>query len=84
MPPRARAAVKLMPIGGARVLVEEVSMTTFIRMLKDQSGASAAEYALILAIVGGAIALAAVFLGTTISNAMNKTANCINDTKTCS
>ena len=28
-------------------------MKTFIRMLKDQSGASAAEYALILAIVGG-------------------------------
>jgi pilus assembly protein Flp/PilA len=53
-------------------------MKTFIRMLKDQSGASAAEYALILAIVGGAIALAAVYLGGTISNAMNKAGNCIN------
>ena len=38
-------------------------MTTFIRMLKDKSGASAAEYALILAIVGTAIALAAIALG---------------------
>ena len=29
-------------------------MKTFINLLKDQSGASAAEYALILAIVGAA------------------------------
>ena len=46
-------------------------MTTFIRMLKDESGASAAEYALILAIVGSALALAALFLGNTISGSMN-------------
>jgi pilus assembly protein Flp/PilA len=53
-------------------------MKTFISMLRDESGASAAEYALILAIVGGAIALAAVTLGKTISNSMNKASNCIN------
>jgi pilus assembly protein Flp/PilA len=53
-------------------------MTTFFHMLKDQSGASAAEYALILAIVGGAIALAAVGLGTAISGAMNNASTCIN------
>jgi pilus assembly protein Flp/PilA len=52
-------------------------MKTFVNMLRDDSGASAAEYALILAIIGGAIALAAVTLGTTISNAMNKASNCI-------
>lgn len=52
-------------------------MKTFISMLKDQSGASAAEYALILAIIGGAIALAAVTLGKTISNSMGKASNCI-------
>jgi len=52
-------------------------MKTFINMLKDEAGASAAEYALILAIVGGAIALAAVALGTTISGAMNKASGCI-------
>ena len=60
------------------MLVEEVSMNAFIRMLKDQSGASAAEYALILAIVGATIAVAAVFLGQTISKSMNRAANCIN------
>jgi pilus assembly protein Flp/PilA len=52
-------------------------MKTFIRMLKDDSGASAAEYALILAIVGAAIAFAAVLLGNVISNAMQNAANCI-------
>ena len=52
-------------------------MKTFINMLRDDSGASAAEYALILAIVGTAIALAAIFLGSTINNAMEDAANCI-------
>ena len=46
-------------------------MTKFIKMMKDQAGASAAEYALILAIVGSALAVAALFLGNTISNSMN-------------
>ena len=53
-------------------------MTTFVRMMKDQSGASAAEYALILAIVGSAIAIAAVTLGGAISNSMNRATTCIN------
>ena len=57
---------------------------TFIKMLKDESGASAAEYALILAIVGAAIAFAAIFLGDAISNAVNDAATCINsDGSTC-
>ena len=46
-------------------------MTNFIKMLRDESGASAAEYALILAIVGSALAVAALVLGNTISNSMN-------------
>ena len=52
-------------------------MNLFIKLLKDQSGASAAEYALILAIVGAAIALAAFALGQTIANAINRTDSCI-------
>ena len=44
-------------------------MTNFIKMLRDDRGAAAAEYALILAIVGAAIALAAVLLGGAIANA---------------
>jgi pilus assembly protein Flp/PilA len=59
-------------------------MKTFINMLKDESGASAAEYALILAIVGSAIALAAIYLGGTIANAMNSAGTCISTKgKTC-
>ena len=52
-------------------------MKTFIKMLRDDSGASAAEYALILAIVGSAIAFAAISLGGTISTAINEAATCI-------
>jgi pilus assembly protein Flp/PilA len=52
-------------------------MKTFINMLRDDSGASAAEYALILAIIGAGIAVAAVALGGSISGAMNSAANTI-------
>ena len=60
-------------------------MKTFINMLRDESGASAAEYALILAIIGGAIALAALALGTAVTNSLSKATNCINNpSSTCS
>ena len=52
-------------------------MKTFTNMMLDQSGAAAAEYALILAIVGSAIALAAFNLGGAIAASMNKAKNCI-------
>ena len=52
-------------------------MKKFLKLLKDVSGASAAEYALILAIVGAAIAVAALGLGQTIADAMNESANLI-------
>jgi pilus assembly protein Flp/PilA len=61
-------------------------MTNLIKNLwNDNSGASAAEYALILAIVGTGIALAAIGLGNAIGGAMNKSTNCINNpgTSTC-
>ena len=53
-------------------------MKTFIKMLKDESGASAAEYALILAIVGAGIVVAALALQGAISNSMTCTAQTIN------
>jgi pilus assembly protein Flp/PilA len=52
-------------------------MKTFISMLRDDSGASAAEYALILAIIGAGIAIAAFNLGTSISSAMSDAGSCI-------
>jgi pilus assembly protein Flp/PilA len=52
-------------------------MKTFINLMADESGASAAEYALILAIIGGAIALASVTLGKPIGNTLTTASNCI-------
>jgi len=44
---------------------------------QDEGGASAAEYALILAIVTTGIAGATIFLGQTISSAVSDAATCI-------
>ena len=52
-------------------------MKNFIRMLKDDKGAAAAEYALILAIVGAGIAAAAFALGEDIANAMGTAGDCM-------
>jgi len=52
-------------------------MKTLINLLRDESGASAAEYALILAIIGAAIALAAIALGNAVAVAMNRASNCV-------
>ncbi|HMS20825.1 Flp family type IVb pilin [uncultured Sphingorhabdus sp.] len=49
-------------------------VTSFLR---DDSGASAAEYALILAIIGAGIAVAAIALGGAISGALNDATTCI-------
>ncbi len=57
-------------------------MKTFTNMLRDESGAAAAEYALILAIVGTGIAVAAIALGVSISTAMTNAGTCIS-TRVC-
>ena len=57
-------------------------MKTLINLMKDDSGASAAEYALILAIIGAAIALAAIALGNAVAGAMNRASNCVSANST--
>lgn len=52
-------------------------MSKLISFLRDESGASAAEYALILAIVGIGIVTAAQALRGEIGGAMNKAADTI-------
>lgn len=52
-------------------------MKTLINLWKDDSGASAAEYALILAIIGTGIAVAAITLGGAISDEMTGAAKCV-------
>ena len=58
-------------------------MTKFFRdFMRDETGAAAAEYALILAIVGAAIAFAAIFLGGQIATAVNDAGTCISSNGT--
>lgn len=57
-------------------------MTLFKKMLMDNSGAAAAEYALILAIVGSGIAVAAWNLGGSIKGAMATAGSCITSSST--
>ncbi len=52
-------------------------MNIFSKLLRDESGASAAEYALILAIVGAGIAVASFTLGESISTALDTAGTCI-------
>jgi pilus assembly protein Flp/PilA len=52
-------------------------------LLTDDSGASAAEYALILAIVGTLIAGASITLGGAIKTAMDNASDCIKAGSAC-
>ena len=63
---------------GAVTYVKGKSMTIFNKLLRDESGASAAEYALILAVVGVGIVAAAVTLSTAIGGAMTRASTTIN------
>ena len=58
-------------------------MKTFLKnFVRDESGASAAEYALIIAIVGVGIGAAALALGNNVTAAIGGAANDVNDCNT--
>ena len=44
---------------------------------KDQSGAAAAEYALVLAILGAALTFGALALGTAITDSIDDPSDCV-------
>jgi pilus assembly protein Flp/PilA len=48
-----------------------------VKFLKDESGATAAEYALLVAIVGAGVAAAATQLGKDISTGLSGAGTCI-------
>jgi pilus assembly protein Flp/PilA len=48
------------------------------KFLKDESGASAAEYAVLLTIITAVLIAAVGFLGTAISNVFNSVASTLN------
>lgn len=55
-------------------------MKNFLKnFVRDESGASAAEYVLILAIIGTTIAVGSVALGNAIGGALSEAAGVIND-----
>ena len=54
-------------------------MTFLKNFMSDESGASAAEYALLLVVIGMAIVLAAGTLSDAIGNAMTDTATTIDE-----
>lgn len=49
----------------------------FRKLSKDDRGVSAAEYAILLALVGSALALASIALGGSIADAMNNSGDCV-------
>ncbi len=53
------------------------------RFLREEDGAAAAEYALLLAIIAAGMAVSAGTLGDAISGAMNEASSCINNGPTC-
>jgi len=57
-------------------------MQNFVSFLKDESGASAAEYALILAIIGAGVGVAVFSLGTAITGKVKTATNCLKATST--
>ena len=52
----------------------------FLRFVREDSGASAAEYALLIAILTTGVAVAVVALGDAINTAVNAAAACITTT----
>ncbi len=53
------------------------------RFWREENGAAAAEYALLLAIIAAGLAIAAGTLGSAISNALDNAATCIEDGPNC-
>ncbi len=53
-------------------------------LLKDESGANAVEYALIMALVAVFIIAAVILMATEIGNLFNAMANCLADAVNCS
>jgi len=53
------------------------------RFWSDETGAAAAEYALLLAVIAAGLAVAAGTLGSSISEAMDNASSCIDDGPDC-
>jgi pilus assembly protein Flp/PilA len=54
-------------------------MSLFTKFLKEESGASAAEYVLLLAIIGAGIIAGVTYLGTSINTALTAAGDALTD-----
>ena len=76
-----KAAMHFFQISGIGNFSDKLGVIDMIKLFKffrrDESGAAAAEYALILAVVGGGIAVAATLLGTNIAAVITRIAGLI-------
>jgi pilus assembly protein Flp/PilA len=70
-----------------KILRVDISMSGLLGFFegfsRDERGAAAAEYALLLAIIASGMAVAAGTLGSAISNAMENASNCIAEGPDC-
>ena len=57
-------------------------MTKHRQFRKNESGAAAAEYALVLAILGAALTFGALALGTAITDSIDEPSDCVAGTVT--
>lgn len=71
--PQSRRA----PWGRYAQMQMELTMFKFVAFLNDETGATAAEYGLILALVAGVIVVAVTALGNDVSAAITNVANAI-------
>jgi pilus assembly protein Flp/PilA len=65
------------------IQARQIMMNNLKKLVRDESGASAAGYALILAIIGTGIAAAAISLGEAIATSMNKSSACLKTAASC-
>ncbi len=61
----------------------ELAFTSLLGFLRSRRGATAAEYALLLALIAGGLALSAAVLGESISDTMNDTSALIEQSGGC-
>ena len=60
-----------------------MTMKPALDYLREDNGAALAEYALILAVIGAALAASMLFLGESVAASVNHAASCVKAGKAC-
>jgi pilus assembly protein Flp/PilA len=54
-----------------------IKMQNWMRMRRDEKGASAVEYGLLIALIAAVIVVAVILLGTAVKDVFSETATCV-------